>query len=275
MSFGSAAIDRMRDRGIPVFTTIEAAMVAIGHAVSLAHEPGRDPVSGDELAMAPRAGYWGAREALAERGIDFPVGRLITSRTDAAGLGAQLRFPVVLKAGWLAHKSEVEGVALGLGSLTELLSAYDEMHARRGPGEYVVEEQDQRPHGVEILVGVRRDPDFGPLVTVGAGGTEAELHRDVTTELAPVDHATALRMIRRLRCLPLLEGWRGRPGVDVDALAAMVASVSHVVSPDSDVDDVEINPVRVTPAGAVALDALIVSSHDVSGTDLISSRSMP
>lgn len=81
-----------------------------------------------------------------------------------------LTFPVVLKAGWLAHKSEQRGIRLGIDSMDALRQAYDAMRALLGEGDYVVEEQDQRPHTVEMLVGARQDRDFGPVVMVGAGG---------------------------------------------------------------------------------------------------------
>lgn len=119
--------------------------------------------------------------------------------------------PYVLKADWLEHKSEHGGVAVGLGDAIALESSYMEMSLRLGPGRYVVEELDRRPHVVEMVVATRRDPSFGPVVVVGAGGTETELWRDSVLALAPCTHEDALSLIARLRCAPLLHGWRGRP----------------------------------------------------------------
>jgi acyl-CoA synthetase (NDP forming) len=146
--------------------------------------------------------------------------------------------------------------------LDELATAYDEMHDRLGDGEYVVEEQDARPNVVEMLVGARRDRDFGPVVVVGSGGTEAELYRDVRIELAPVDQETARRMIDDLRCRPLLSGWRGRPAVDVGALAAMIVAASELIAASPSISDLEINPVRVAPDGALAVDALVITKEN-------------
>lgn len=107
-------------------------------------------------------------------------------------------------------------------------------------------------------MGARRDRDFGPVVVVGAGGTETELTRDISVELAPVDLHIAHSMIDRLRCRPLLSGWRGRPGVDIDALAAIVVTVSAAIVDWTALAELEMNPVLVGEAGALAVDALVV-----------------
>lgn len=260
MSVGSASVERMWEHGIPAFAAIESAMSALAHTSQMTMWPGRDIKVPDADETVPAAGYWAARGLLSELGVPVPRGMLVASRDDLRRAASDLTFPVVLKAGWLEHKSEHDGVKLGLDSSEMLTAAYDDMWARLGDGEYVVEEQDRRPNTVEVLVGGRRDRDFGPLIAVGAGGTEAELHRDVCVELAPVDHPTAVSMIRRLKCLPLLEGWRGKPAVDVAALASIVVAVSESIAAQVHVDEIEVNPIRMSPDGALAVDALIVSS---------------
>src|SRR5690348_8823623 len=132
------------------------------------------------------------------------------------------------------------------------------MHARLGDGDYVVEEQDTRPDSVEILVGGRRDPGFGGIVVVAAGGTETELRQDIRTEIAPVSRATAVAMLEELRCAPPLTGWRGRPAVDLDGLAALVVTVSELIAGCPDIDEIELNPVLVAPGGPLAVDALVI-----------------
>jgi hypothetical protein len=189
--------------------------------------------------------------------VAFPRGLVVRRREDL-DQARKLTAPYVLKAGWLEHKSEAGGVRTGLSTADELRDAFDKMADRLGPGEYVVEEQDTRPNTVEILVGARQDPDFGPLIVVGAGGTETELHHDVAIELAPVSHATAREMLGRLRCAMLLHGWRGRPPVDIDGLADLVHRVSLLVAASPLVGELELNPVRVGPDGPLAVDALIV-----------------
>ena len=107
-----------------------------------------------------------------------------------------------------------------------------------------------------MIVGARRDPAFGPVVIVGAGGVEAELLRDTAVDLAGLGRERALAMIRRLRCLPLLQGWRGRPAVDIEGLAEVILAVAGVMRSRPDLLDLELNPVRVAPGGAIAVDAL-------------------
>lgn len=262
MSAGSPVVDRMWEHHIPVFGAVEVALQALAHAQHLNQHPGRTTTELAAADLGVRPGYWAAREVLTEAKIAVPAAALVQSATDVPTAAAVLAAPYVLKAGWLAHKSEHGGVVLGLKDATELLAAYEDMHSRLGDGEYVVEEQDRSANVVEVLVGARRDRDFGPMITVGAGGTEAELWRDIRLEVAPVDRAQATQMIRSLRSNALLEGWRGRPAVDVESLAEIVASVSRMVCADPTITDLELNPIRVSPDGALVVDALITQLEE-------------
>ncbi|NUR49613.1 MAG: CoA-binding protein, partial [Hamadaea sp.] len=108
--------------------------------------------------------------------------------------------------------------------------------------------------GIEVLVGARRDPGFGPVVVVGAGGLLTEVLGDSVVALAPVDAYRAEEMLRDLRIFPLLAGHRGRPAVDVTALTRVIVAVSEAVCRTAGLAALELNPVLVTPDGAVALD---------------------
>src|SRR3546814_18078523 len=113
------------------------------------------------------------------------------------------------------------------------------------------------PPGVELILGTRRDPLFGPLVMVGLGGVTAELFEDVAIRLAPIDEDEAEAMLRTLKCWPLLDGWRGAPDADVAAAARAIATLSALAAANADtVETIEINPLRVLPAGqgVLALD---------------------
>lgn len=237
--------------GVPAFGLVEQALAAVRGlaAAGSVVERAALPVGVRAVEQIPD-GYWATRELLAGYGVRFPPGSLLPAQGVAA--------PFVLKAGWLAHKSEVGGVRVGLSTADDLRIAIEEMRGRLGPGEYVVEEQDTRPDVVEVLIGARRDADFGPVVVVGAGGTETELHRDLAMELAPVTVATAHDMLDRLRCAPLLRGWRGKPAVAIGALADLVHAVSVLVAASPAIGELELNPVRVGPDGPIAVDALIV-----------------
>jgi acyl-CoA synthetase (NDP forming) len=244
--------------GVPSFGSIESALGAVARTAELQPLTSADVIDcggGDEVALLP--GYWSARALLAGIGVAFPPGALVHTEADLADL-AESRAPYVLKAGWLDHKSEVGGVRTNLADIAALRTAFEDMHSRLGPGDYVVEEQDVRPGAVEVLVGARRDSQLGAFVVVGAGGTEAEVHHDVSIERAPVSRETARKMLDELRMAPLLRGWRGRAPVDINGLVDLVVALSGLIAHRRDIAEIELNPVRVTPHGVLAVDALVV-----------------
>ncbi|XAS77488.1 acetate--CoA ligase family protein [Dermatophilaceae bacterium Sec6.4] len=245
--------------GIPVVASIEKAVrmirgLSVLHAEPVAPSPTSS--SNDETPTSP--GYLAAQQLLTAAGITMPDARAARDRSEIRDAARTLHPPYVLKAGWIEHKTEADGVILGLLDEAQLVAAYDLMSDRLGEGEYVVEEQDTREHCLEIIVGARRDPSLGPVIVLGMGGTDAEVWRDIAIECAPIDEPGALAMINRLRCAPLLHGWRGRPACDIGALAAVAAALSRLVCARVDIAEIELNPVRVGPQGAVAVDALLV-----------------
>lgn len=263
MAPDSAASKTLWESGIPAFGSVESAVGSLAGLARL-RAVGREPITPTiaHPAVALRPGYWAARELLADMGVSFPSGRVVHSADALADVSDQLSAPFVLKAGWLEHKSEVGGVVVGISDHTQLRDQFEDMYARLGEGAYVVEEQDTRRHAVEILVGARRDPDLGPVIVVGAGGTEAEMHQDVTVEVAPVSARTAIDMLDRLRCASLLHGWRGRPAVAIDDLAELISAVSQLISARPDIAEIELNPVRVAPDAALAVDALVIAARN-------------
>ncbi len=244
--------------GVPAFGAIEDALRAA--TLVAAPVPARPDTAVAPVEWDRAPGYLSARSLLERFGARFPTGHAARTRIEAEAAALAIDAPVVLKAAWLEHKSEVGGVAVGLSGVAEVGRAFDAMHARLGDGEYVVEAMDGRADTVEMLVGASRDAQLGPMIVVGAGGVQAEMLDDVAIERAPVDHASALAMIGRLRCSALLDGWRGRPACDVDALAATVVSLSHLIAGAPQIAEIELNPVRVGPDGAIAVDALIIPS---------------
>jgi acyl-CoA synthetase (NDP forming) len=254
----SPTAEALWQNGIPSFGSIESVLGAVARTAELQPLTSAevfDCGGVDEVALQP--GYWSARAMLARIGVAFPPGALVHTEADLAGL-AELQAPYVLKAGWLDHKSEVGGVRTNLADIAALGGAFEDMHSRLGAGDYVVEEQDVRPDAVEVLLGARRDPQLGAFVVVGAGGTEAEVHRDVSIERAPVSRETARKMLDELRTAPLLRGWRGRAPVDIDGLVDLVVALSALIAHRRDIAEIELNPVRVTPHGVLAVDALVV-----------------
>lgn len=262
MSHDSAAVRSMRARSVPTLHTIDAVARSLGCAVEMAQVTGPAPFV--PVAPTSEAGealhYLAARDLLASGGVGYPRGIEVRSAEDLAIAVAELKAPYVLKAGWLEHKSEVGGVAVGLADAGAAQAALRAMRARIGEGGYVLEEMDVRPDVVELIVGARRDPSFGPLVLVGLGGVHAELYQDVQIALAPVSAEQAATMLRGLAAAAVLDGWRGRPGVDVASAARAVAAISRLVCADPNLVEAEINPLRVGPDGTVAVDALVVSA---------------
>ncbi|MFJ9181192.1 acetate--CoA ligase family protein [Streptomyces sp. NPDC102360] len=256
------ALRELEDSGVPTFTDVERALRAVATAHRLTRQPRRRRTPRHSLSRRPPvgSGYLAARHLLGEAGVPFPRAAEIPAGTgDPVPAAASLSAPVVLKADWLEHKTEHGGVATGLWDPGALRAAYHDMVERLGPHRYVVEEMDRRADAVEVLVAARRDASFGPLVVVGAGGVRAELSRDLALELAPCSRDTAHAMVRSLRMAPLLHGWRGGPAVDVEALVDVVVAVSEVITDREDIAEVELNPVRVAPDGALAVDGLVVA----------------
>ena len=193
-----------------------------------------------------------------EAGVPFGEARTVTGREEVLAAAGELGYPVVLKALGLLHKSDAGGVVVGLRDEQELTAAHDDLAARLAPEAFSVESAEDVAAGFELLVGARRDPRFGPLVVVAAGGLHAETLRDVAVGLAPVDEEAALKLVRSLASVPLLTGARGRPPLDVDAAARAVAALSRFAAAHPEIAEVEVNPLLVRVEGAVGLDARIV-----------------
>ncbi|MGO8918783.1 MAG: acetate--CoA ligase family protein [Stellaceae bacterium] len=208
-----------------------------------------------------------ARQILARAGVPMPPQRLVTRREELEAAAESLGYPLALKiqSPDIAHKTEIGGVRLGLATPAGLRQAYDEVvtAARRLKPEARLEGvllQPMAPPGVEMIVGTVRDPGFGPLVMVGAGGVMTELFRDVSYRLAPVDAEEAMAMLAELRAAPLLTGFRGAAPADVAALARLVAQLSEFAAAYRElVQEVELNPVIVHSSGrgCTVADALL------------------
>ncbi|MEX2648914.1 MAG: acetate--CoA ligase family protein [Alphaproteobacteria bacterium] len=195
---------------------------------------------------------------LADYGIAAPAHRVAASRDDAVAAARAIGLPVVLKTASpaIAHKSDLDGVRLGLASDAQVATAYDDLAHRLGPRVLVAA---MAGDGVEMIVGYTHDAQFGPLVVVGAGGTLVDVMRDARSMLAPVGPTEARSAIESLAVRPVLDGVRGQSAVDVGALVQTVVRLSVLAAELGDlIAELDINPVRVLRQGAVALDALVV-----------------
>ncbi|MFJ9565280.1 acetate--CoA ligase family protein [Streptomyces fuscichromogenes] len=264
MAESGTTVDVLREHGVAVYHNIDAALGALRTARAIARPPTARATS-PAPSQRPRPagqGYFAARQLLTDAGVAFPPAvHVPPGQRIPPGLPADLAPPYVLKADWIEHKTEVGGVLTGLPDEGALTAAFDDMAGRLGPHGYTVEQMDVRTGVIELIVAARRDPVFGPVVVVGAGGVTAEVDPDTAMELAPCTPQTALAMVRRLRIRPLLEGWRGRPGVDVRAVAEVIVAVSDTLCARPDLTEIEINPVRAGADAAVAVDALIVADR--------------
>ena len=181
----------------------------------------------------------------------------VSSEDAAVAAARELGFPVVLKTDepGIAHKSDVGGVALGLADADAVAAAYRAMAGRLGPRAVV---STHAPDGVELALGLVRDPHLGPLVVVGAGGTLVELLGDRSVRLPPLDDQGALAAVDRLRIAAVLDGVRGAPPADRDALAAAVVGLSRLAVELGDhLQALDVNPLRCGPWGCLALDVLV------------------
>ena len=202
-----------------------------------------------EATLVPEAE---AKAALGAFGVPVPKGVAVELRDGLRAAAASLQGPLVLKVTGLAHKSESGGVRLGLWS-EDVAKAADDMP----DGGYLVEEMVQGAVA-ELLVGVLRDPAHGFVLTLGAGGVLTELWQDTVSLLIPVHAQAVEEALRSLRIWPMIEGYRGKPAADLDAIIAAVMAVQdYVIANAASVSEVEINPLMCTPDAAVAVDALL------------------
>lgn len=193
-------------------------------------------------------------------GIPTPQRAACSTRAEAMDAFRKLPKPLVAKilTNEIAHKTEAGGVHLKLADEAAFIAALDALDKipLKGARRYLIEAM--APAGVELIVGAVRDASFGPTIMVGIGGTIAEAIKDTSTRLAPISKADAEEMLNGLRASALLDGWRGAPKVDRDALAEAIVRLAAVLDAQPDVKEIEINPLRAYPDGVLALDALIV-----------------
>ena len=194
-----------------------------------------------------------AKLALAAHGLTVPPSVVVTDRCTAGQAAADIGFPVALKTLGLAHKTGANGLALGLNTRAEVEIAAP----RLADGPLLVERMVAGTL-VEVLVGVTRDPAHGFVLTLGAGGTMTDVLRDRASLLIPATRAEVTARLKDLNIAPLLEGFRGNPPVDLDALLAAIDAVqAYVLANAERVEEVEINPLICTQDNAIAADALI------------------
>ncbi len=293
---GGRAVSRgtqiLSEAGIPAYNTPEKAVRAFMHLVSYArnlevlHETPRDiPVE----FMLDRKRLRGVFDTILTEGgdvlsenvskaflesYDIPVTKphLARTRQEAVEVARREGYPVVLKihSPDITHKTDVGGVILSLGNDEAVNKAWDRMMqtaAERRPDADIrgatIQKMVTYPNSFELILGTTKDPIFGSVLMVGMGGTAAEVFRDRALALPPLSESLARRMLKSLKSWPLLQGYRGRPGANIDRLIEILMRFSYLVADYPEIKELDINPLLVTPEEVVALDARVIIDRDV------------
>lgn len=265
-------ITALRERGVPWFPSTERAFRAVARLAGSAKRDlaDRSPAPLAVPGLAGEAGVvpeYRAKELLAPLGISFPHGRFAASAEDAVAAAETLGYPVAMKAqaAALGHKSDAGGVILNLADAAEVRAAWDRIHASVKAYDaailldgVLIEKMGKR--GVEMIVGARNDPEWGPVVLAGFGGVTAEILQDVCLITPDLSEEAIVDELMRLKSAALLQGYRGAPALDVSALATMIRKIAGLLLAEPSLRELDLNPVILHPAGegAVALDALML-----------------
>jgi acyl-CoA synthetase (NDP forming) len=206
-----------------------------------------------------------AAELLGQAGISVIATRLAKSRTGASAAAGELGFPSALKIASpdIIHKSDAGGVRLGLANAAQVETAYREIMdtaARKSPGARLegVYVQPMAPPGVEVIIGMKKDAQFGPVLMFGLGGVWVELLQDISLRVTPISRRDAAEMVREIKGYPLLTGQRGNEPVDTTLLEDMLLALGRLARRQPEIQEIDLNPVIAGQKGAVVVDARII-----------------
>jgi acetyl coenzyme A synthetase (ADP forming)-like protein len=261
------AVAYLREQGVPDFPTGERAVTALARMAELAARsagsralpeiPGEQrPLPGRGQMLEPEAMAW-----LRDNGIPVPAFRFATTGEETVEACREIGYPTAIKvvSPQVLHKSDVGGVVVGVGDDAAALRAFVSIQRAvadrdfRGVVVYPMIRDAQ-----EVLLGVSQDPQFGPVVVFGLGGIYTEIWRDVALRVAPVDRTQAEAMIRQIRSFPILEGVRGQPPCDLDALADVLVRFSRLPFRYPEVAEIDLNPVFVSSEGVLVGDVRVI-----------------
>lgn len=206
-----------------------------------------------------------SKELLKQAGISVVDTRLATSRDEAISVSRELGVPVALKVASpeIVHKSDIGGVKLGLRTANQVGKAYDDV-TRAISREYpqarlhgVTVQKMARP-GVEVIIGMFKDNQFGSVLMFGLGGIMVEVLKDVSFRIGPLAKRDAAEMLREIKGYPLLKGYRGQDAVDLSCLEDMLLRVSDFVEQNPEVKELDLNPVLAYSNGALVVDARVI-----------------
>jgi len=258
--------DSLKQGGVPIYRTGERAVRTLGALWQYRQYLDRreeavaaeDPAGLLDMPVVPEPM---AMTILHDHGIPIPEMAMTCKATEAAALCRKIGYPVAMKvvSPDIIHKSDCGGVCLNIQTDQEALAAYEKMEqicrGKRFSGVVIYPMLEK---GVEVLLGLTRDVQFGPVVVCGLGGIYSEVLKDISLRVAPVSKAAALNMIKSLRCYPILAGSRGKTPMDVEALAETIANFSQLPFLYPDLMEADLNPVMVYPEGVVTADVRIL-----------------
>jgi acetate---CoA ligase (ADP-forming) subunit beta len=206
-----------------------------------------------------------SKQLLASLGIPTTETRLAPSREEAVAISREVGYPCVLKVSSpdITHKSDAGGVKVGLASGEQVAEAYDAIMSscrEKVPDAAMegVTVQNMAPPGLEVIVGMATDPQFGPVLMFGLGGVWVEVLKDVSFKIAPLTRDDARSAVTEIRAAKLLEGFRGSAPVDKAALEDILLRVSEFVAATPEVREMDLNPIFAYPVGAIAVDARVI-----------------
>ncbi|WP_421836861.1 acetate--CoA ligase family protein [Novosphingobium sp.] len=265
-------IAALREAGVPWFPTTERALRAI---TRLTQFSARDTATSTQapLAVPGLADHTGvipeyqAKALLGPLGIPFPAGRFAASADEAVAAAEALGYPVAMKAqaAALSHKSDAGGVILNLADAAAVRTAWDKMHASVAAYSAAITLdgvliEGMGARGVEMIVGAKNDPEWGPVLLAGFGGVTAEILGDVRLLAADMTAEAVEAELMKLKSAAILAGYRGAPALDVPALTQLIVTLGRVLRAEPRIREVDLNPVILHPKGqgVVALDALML-----------------
>ena len=207
-----------------------------------------------------------AKDTLKKAGVPVVETRLAKTADEAVSLSEELGYPVVMKivSPDVIHKSDIGGVVLNITDAAKVKEVYNQIisSVRQNVPDATIEGvsiQNMAPAGVEIIIGMIKDPQFGPALMFGLGGVLVEVLRDVSFRLVPVMPVDATEMVKEVRGFKLLQGYRGQPPVDIKRLEEIIVMVSEFIEKNPQIEELDLNPLMATGDSIVAVDARIVT----------------
>jgi acetate---CoA ligase (ADP-forming) len=265
-------LSQLRALQVPYFPSPGRACHAVARICALAASPREPSAAREDLPRlnlpAGIIAEYQAKQLLAPLGIPFPAGSLVASLEAAAHVAAKIGYPVALKAQstQLPHKSDAGGVVLDVADDPAMAAGWLRLHenvAAFRPGlvlDGVLVEKMSKP-GVELIIGGRNDPQWGPIVLAGFGGVQAEIIKDVRLLAPDLNHDEIIAELNLLKSADVLRGFRGSSALDISAAASIIEKVSALLVAEPRLREIDLNPVIVYPkgSGAMALDALMIA----------------